>query len=163
MPFIEKNLLYIILGLIFCILVISTYAYVTSVQLDAIEAEYNGFKEKQKTLGEVAAANNAAIKKQYDNLKKDTDNAITTLAVANDDMAKRLRDDRTRSRSVSIQTAFAGRSEATITADQLSAALQRYDNGLSELINECTQTAIAFNVVRDWAMQVGDAGSEVIQ
>jgi len=160
MPFSLNPLHYVLAGLIILLLVISTYAWITSSQLDAVTAEYNGFKATQKALGEAAIAKNAETEKQYNTLKKDTDNAITTLTLANDDLAKRLRDDRSRSRAVSIQTAFAGKPEATCKAAELSAALQRLDDEVSTIARECDQAAGELSAVRDWALQVGDTGSK---
>lgn len=121
-------------------------------RFDALQAQYSAFVDKVRATG-LEAKKAAEAKEKSDKERKEKSDAENTeLRANNTALAKRLRDERARSRfvpaaapgSTSPDRACFGRSE-------LERALQRLDEAVSGLVAEGDAARIDLNTAKGWA------------
>ncbi len=137
--------------------------YIQGLKIDALRADFNGFKAGVEAEGKAAAKLAAAKEAKDKQLKKDSDHAYETAISRLRADNQRLRDARARVDPVPEGTGPAGNpSLACFDRAELNAAIQRFDDGISRLIEEGDKNAVGLNVARRWAAGIGSGNPATI-
>lgn len=121
-------------------------------RLDAVKAEYKGFVDTTRTMGEAAKekaeATKAADKKRKDQADAENKRTLDRLRADN----QRLRNARAGSNFVPTAAAGASRPDlAAFDRAELERSIQRLDAGIQGLIDEGDEAAVNLNTAKTWA------------
>lgn len=147
------NSLYIALGSIAVIALVSGYAYVQTKRLEACKAEFQVFRSEVERLGLEAKAKTKQQEAQ-DKLKKDkADAEFKKLRSVNADLSKRLRDN-ARSDFVPPTGSVAGITErACFDQSAIDSAIKRFAERAAGIAEEGQGAIDSLNNAKRWAAQ----------
>lgn len=120
--------------------------------LDAISAEYNGFVDTTRALGD--AAQKASLEREArdkaEKTKADNENKLTITSLRAD--VKRLRNARASSNYLPSAPTGAQRPDlACFDRTELEQSLRSFDAGIQGLVDEGSEAAVNLNTARRWA------------
>ena len=143
---------YIALGAAAIILGMGVALKVQTARLDAVKHEYAVFVADVKAKGEAAKEKVKLIEAANLRNKEKADENIRKLRIANESLAKRLRDERSASRYVPRADPDAPSPErATFDREKLERAIQRLDEQLSSLIARGDEGLKTIEELKEWA------------
>lgn len=142
------NSLYIALGSLAVISLVSGYAYIQTTRLEAANAKLDAIH----ALGVEAEKKKLAQEKQDKLNKEKADNELKKLRSVNADLSKRLRE-QSSGRFVPRAEASTGESKGACNADIVDGAIREFVKGTTELIIEGQSAVDSLNNAKRWSSE----------
>jgi len=145
------NSLYIALGSLAVITLVSGYAYIQTKRLEACKTEFQVFKSEVERLGNEAKVKSELINKQNLKLKEKADEELRKLRISNADLSKRVRDN-AGSSFVPRTEASTGKSDlACFDTEALDGAIKRFAERVTGITEQGQSAVTELDNAKRWA------------